>query len=106
MTAPAGALPTSYVPLDRLRLQIEGRHTTALLQGDEHRLESSSNAMWLGSPSMKMRLSELEAIGAVDVDVVRAGSAAVDEPLAVRAEAELVGVDDVAHDALPLAGLG
>jgi hypothetical protein len=52
---------------------------------------------------MKTAASELEAISAVDVDVVEPVGGG-DEPLAVRAEAELVGIDDVAHDALALAG--
>ena len=106
MTTPAGALPTSTFHLMSLGLEVEGDHLPLCCRVTNTVFESVSNAMWLGMPSMKMRPASLKLPSAVvDVDVIEPVGGG-DEPLAVRAEAQLIGIDDVAHDAAALAGLG
>ena len=93
------------VPLDGLGLEVEGDHPAGLLQGDEHRLRIGVERHVARQAVDEDAAGELEAVGMVDVDVVEPVGDG-DEPLAVRAEAQLVGIDDVAHDAALLAGLG
>ena len=63
--------------------------------------------MWLGVLPVAMRLTSLRllAVPAVDVDVVEP-VAGGDEPLHVRREAQVVGIDDAAHRALDLGRAG
>ena len=107
MTTPAGALPTSTFHL--MACVSRSNATTRLLccRLTNTVVEALSKARWLGMPLDEGAVGEREgrAVVAVDVDVIEPVGGG-DEPLAVRAEAELVGIDDAADRALALAGLG
>ena len=93
-----------HVPLERLRRQIEGSQPSALLQGDEDRLGLGVEGHVARQAVDEDAAGELEAVGVIDVDMVEPVGRR-DEPLAVRAEAQMIGIDDVLDDALALAGL-
>ena len=98
MMTPAGVLPTATFHFMRLGREVEGHDPAALLQRDEDGLGIGVERHVARQAVDEDAAGELEAVGMEDVDVVEPVGRG-DEPLAVGAEAQLIGIDDVADDA-------
>ena len=100
-----GRLADLDVPLRQLRGEIVGDDAIALLQADEHGLGIGVEGEMARHALDEEPAHELEVGGAIDVDVVEPVGDR-HEPFAIGAEAQLIGIDDVADDPALLAGLG